>query len=222
MAATIKWQTFDSKNLVYSSRALPNGNSGKKIIVEYIDPKTGERVPFRWQSPRAKIPFGVSKWDKDGPVKYSLTQNLSDEDYLAFLEAVDIRNCEAAFEMQSQWFPDKPTKSAEVLNELYIPIVKPAPVGKDYDPTSRFKIPFRMKQIQTKFWNESRVAIPSSEVAPQSEAVTVNELPNLWFVSKQWGASVQVNQAKVYGASERFEAYAIADDGDETMTDIED
>ncbi len=224
--ATVQWQTFDPQRLVFSTQATTNKNKGKMVKVEYLDPSTNERVPFRWQSPRQKIPFGVSRYPPPGQedpnvmIKYSLPQNLTDEAYLAFLRAVDTRNLEITLERQAQWFPGKTAKTAEILGFSYCPIVKPTPEGKDYPPTTKFKCPFRYSKIETKFWNENRELIASSEVQPQSEAVTVNEFGNLWFIQAQWGAQTQVNQAKIYAASDAF-AGTECPINDEDMKDSE-
>ena len=225
MAATFNWKTFEPKRLVYSSQATTNRNNGKMIRVEYLDPKSGQHVPFRWQSPRLKIPFGVSQYPPPGQqvegqmVKYSLPQNLTDDDYRAFLGAVDERNIEAVLEFQAGWFPGKPPKSRELVVDAYVALVKPTPEGKDFPPTTKFKVPFRMKQIETRFWNEQRQQIASGDVTPHSDAVTVNEFANLWFIQKQWGAQTQVNQAKVYNASDRYDGYGIDDSEDTKMTE---
>ena len=226
MAATINWQTFDPKRLVYSSQATTNRNNGKMIRVEYLDPKTSDRVPVRWQTPRLKIPFGVSQYPPPGqatdqPIKYSLPQNLTDEEYKAFLLAMDERNIEAVLEYQAKWFPDKPPKSRELVEDAYVPLVKPVQEGKDFPATSRFKIPIRMKNVETRFWNEQRQQIAFSDVSPHSDAVTINEFGNLWFIQKQWGAQTQVNQAKVYSTSDRYDSYGIDDEMDVEACPVE-
>jgi len=227
MSATIDWKTFDPKRLVYSTQATTNRNNGKMIRVEYVDPATGDRVPIRWQSPRLKIPFGVSQYPPPGQVsadqliKYSLPQNLTDEDYKAFLEAMDTRNIEAVLEHQAKWFPGRPPKSKELVEDAYVPLVKPVQEGKDFPPTTRFKIPVRMKNVETRFWNEQRQQIAFSDVAPHSDAVTINEISNLWFIQKQWGAQTQVNQVKVYSASDRYDSYGIDDEMDVEACQVE-
>ena len=219
MTATINWQTFDPKRLVYSTQAVTNRNNGKMIRVEYLSPETNERVPVRWQTPRLKIPFGVSQYPPPGqatdqPIKYSLPQNLTDEEYKAFLLAMDERNIEAVLEYQTKWFPGKPPKSRELVADAYVPLVKPVVEGKDFPATTRFKIPVRMKTVETRFWNEQRQQIAFSDVSPHSDAVTINEFANLWFIQKQWGAQTQVNQAKIYNTSDRYDSYGIDDDMD--------
>lgn len=218
MAATFKWQEFEPARLQYGVQPLPNGNNGKRVVVEYVDPKTNSKVPVRWQSPRLTIPFGVSRYDdKEGNVKYSMPQNLEDAAYRAFLEKLDQCNLDAIFKMQRQWFPDKKPRSREVLSELYIPLVKLAKEDK-YPPQTRNKCPFRGNQILTRFWNEQREQIASTDVPPHSQAVAVLEFMHLWFIGAQCGAMLECNQAKVYGSSERFDEFAI-DDGDEAANE---
>lgn len=219
MAATFDWQTFDSSRVKFGATAIQNGNSGKKVVVTYIKPETGEEVVLRWQSPRLKIPFGISLWDKDGPVSYSMPQNLTDPQYLAFLQELDRCLLDGAVSHQKDWFPEKPVKSADVLRELYTPLVRGSDNEK-YPPAIRLKCHYLAKsnQMRTKFWNDKKEMIPHTDVAPQSEAVAVCECPHLWFILKGFGASVQVNQAKVYSTLDRFDEYGIQD-GDEEMAD---
>lgn len=220
MTATFDWKTFDPSRLIYADQPTPMRSGGKSIRAEYIDPKSGQRCAVRWQTPRLKMPFGISRYPPEGdtsgvPVKYSLAQNLTNEEYLAFLEKLDSCNVEAAQEYQAKWFPGKAPKSGEVLCEAYIPLVKPPKEESTYPPTSRFKLPVdRNGVIVTRFWNNERKAISSSEVPMQCDGVAVVEMGGLWFVGKAWGPQVQANQAKVYETSDRYGEYAV-DDGDE-------
>ena len=181
-APTVDWKTFEPERLVFAAQTTRLKNKMSAVRVDYLDPVTEARVPFCWESPRAKVPFGVSTYppldvECNFERKFTLPQNLIDKDYKAFLKSVDTCTLHAVLKHQGQWFPGMREKRQVVLEYNQAPIVHES--SKGYPPTTRGKC--RQK----------------TEVATGADAVIVHHIPVLWFISGQWGASIQVVKAVV-------------------------
>lgn len=184
------------------------------------------------QVPKASIPFGVNTMTtENNEVRKSLDisfkgleNNLKLQDFYDFVRGLDERNQEMAVKNSPEWLKKK--MSAEVVSELYKPLVNDKSEGK-YPATMRFKLPTDNDGNFTgKVFSPTREPMTLDDVTKGSEVSLIVEIQPMWFVNKQFGMTFKVAQIKLYKKASMDE-YAFRDDDDdlvnsETASDLVD
>lgn len=197
---------FDRGSLVYYP-PRKNSNGGHSVSFKYTANGTPETLYF--QTPRCKIPFGISKYNRDDGSPANLSVQLSlpvhAPEFEEFVDAMDDNHKDKACKEAGEWFKARP--SSEVIRHLYKPSVI-YPTDSQYRPTVRIKI-----NKASKFYNEDKELITPDDIQPGAEMICLVEVSTLWFINDGFKPSFQLIQAKVFesGETQKFQDYAIDD-----------
>jgi hypothetical protein len=178
----------------------PNKHGGKSAYITYKD---GSPVRFQLTSVDCPLraPFGVSEpytAGQEGRRTMDLSVdnldlcphlNVVDE----FLRQVAIKNCE-------EWFKKK--MSAEKISDMYKTLLTPDESGKGYAPLVRTKVELTASGISDRVIKVSRMNVAADgtrsvtkglshhDIKKFSKGVVVVELSAMWFMTKEFGASM--------------------------------
>lgn len=208
------YKNFKAENMIYRPPKR-NNNGGCSVAFGYS--KDGNLKKLYVQTPKCRAPFGINTHQSDdGRNKYSLPLAFSDLEndpmmraFYTFMESFDSCNIATAQERSVAWFGKEFPLS--VLKELYRNSAK-EPKDAKYDPTFSVKIPQQNDRITTTFYDENKDVIDSDHVTPGCEIVALLECSQIWFMNKQFGATFNLVQARVYNTRQEFSSYAIEDE----------
>eukprot|EP00899_Mesostigma_viride_P012935 jgi/Mesvir1/21642/Mv26169-RA.1 len=202
MASTIVlFEDFDPEKVIYRDPKRST-TGGLSVYLNYD--KEGREIPIRIQTPRMRIPFGISCFEgKAQAQKYSLDLSFDDyqskeEDVGKFYDrwtAFDDRNKNTSFEKSTTWFNKK--ISFDVVNELYTSAIKPSK-KEQYPPTLKCSIPFRNGKPDCQFFDENKELASMEDVEKGMEVQVILEVPRLWFMDKQFGCSPVVKMVQFF------------------------
>ena len=237
MARVLHYSNLDPARIVFEA-PKKNAMGGMSVRAFYSHPDTNEQTPLIIQTPRMRLPFGLTSSERKGQngdyVQYlfdaAFSNIESSQEMKAFYDKMSTlddhivataeKNCEA-------WFGKKIPRAA--LDEFYKPNIKPAKDSK-YAPTIRFKIPFRYDRFEMKAFRMVHEGGPKPECRPieltkdtigdvfrkGAECEFLVEFTSLWFVSKQFGANFQAPQVRLCDTpTPRLSDYAFLDKGEE-------
>ena len=181
-------------NLVFSPVQTSKYNAGKTINLTYSNPGSTCRILL--QTPRLRIPFGLSKFEASPP-KFSIQfEFVTDSFFLELMSALDRKallhvhaNQNAALGVSG--------KSAEIIQDRQNPIVKKS----DSWPDS-FRVRLDMKAGK---WPgiavDETLAPIDIEAIKTGEAIGIIELGPLWLVNGSWGVKIVLRQIKFWPSS---------------------
>jgi hypothetical protein len=219
--------TFDASNISYSApRVLSNG--GKSIYISY----NGQKLVM--QTPEMTVPFGMNKWDNDGKsaCKYSLDLSFkgkeSREVLNKFFEGLcdlDNKLIEDGLVNSQTWFKKKHS-SADVLKELYTPMVK-FPKDKNgeitdmYPPTIKLSLPHNGTDFTCDVFGSKKDIVDLNSIETKGAKVSaIIQCMGIWMVGSKYGVSWKVIQMKVTPRA-TIKGYAFKEI-EETSKDIDD
>lgn len=211
MPSIMKPNQVDIDSLVYSDPKI-NSLGGQIVFIN-----TPDRNKLRINTPKCKLPFGVSEYNSKYSLQLSL-QGMSDqmEHFKKFLNNLDDKNIEMGSKFSSKWFKKNLTK--DTVTELYNPILKQN--NPKYPPNIKVKLPFRDDTFQGEVFDSNRNVISLNDITKGCHVEAIIELSGIYFVAKEFGISWKVIQLKVY-PSEVIKGYAfIEDDESDNESDI--
>lgn len=224
MSSTVVQPTeFNTSNISFSQvKILDNG--GKQAYLNY-----GGRS-LTMQTASMAVPYGMSVFDKNGPIKYSV--DLSFRGYedasskiAAFYNAMiqlDEFMIDQGVKNSQAWFKNK--LSRDVVAAFYTPIVR---ISKDangnpkpYPPS--FKVALKKRNgsdafdVQT-YDDQKRPyeGVPLEDLLVKGAQVTVLvQCTGVWFAGSKYGLSWKAVQLRVDKLPESIRGFAFADDGE--------
>jgi hypothetical protein len=214
---------FNTQKLAFSPlRVLDSG--GKQAYINY------DGGMFVFQTPSCSLPYGMSAFDKAGPVKYSVELSLrgyedSGTKMKQFYDALSrldeymidqgVKNCR-------QWF--KADLTRDVIKAFYTPMVRLAKDKegnpKPYPPT--IKLSLRQKRDSQEFdvqcFDDKRQrysGIPLEELLVKGAAVTcLIQCTGVWFAGSKYGLSWKLTQALVNNLPQSARNFTFVDEGE--------
>lgn len=240
----VKFDSFDVENVVYGS--LKVSEYGTRIPVRYQNPKTGQQMPLRLQTPKMLLPFGATQFPKpdevDDQSKVKYLFNLSfqgdGQDVKSFLKKMEQFQTKLytdTLKNAQKWVKSK-TKSLEVIQEKWFPVLKVGmdKEGNQYPASMSVKLPRyptsksdATLEFKTDVYGKGKSKLQLTpetyhDVIPRySEAKVILNCDGIW-VGKTGKISLSFSalQMKVYPSENKISGYAFEDDDtdDETTT----
>ena len=187
---------------------------------------------FVFQTPSCSLPYGMSAFDKAGPVKYSVELSLRGydeegskmEQFYEALESLDDWMIEQGVKNSKQWF--KSELSRDVVKAFYTPMIR---ISKDkdgnpkpYPPT--IKCSLRQKRDSQDFdvqcYDDKRQlyrGIPLEELLVKGTQMTsLVQCTGIWFAGSKYGLSWKLVQSVISKLPQSARGFNFVDDGDIT------
>ena len=214
---------FNTQKCSFSQlRVLDSG--GKQAYINY------DGGMFVFQTPNCNLPYGMSVFDKAGPVKYSVELSLRGYDEAGskmaqFYDAIsrlDEYLIDQGVKNSKQWF--KADLSRDVIKAFYTPMIR-IPLDKDgnrkpYPPT--IKLALKQKRDSQDFdvtcYDEKKQAyrgIPLEELLVKGAAVTcLIQCTGVWFAGSKYGLSWKLVQSIITNLPQSARGFTFVDDGE--------
>jgi hypothetical protein len=228
MASNVVISTnFNTQKISFSPlKVLDSG--GKQAYVNY------DGSMFVFQTPNCRLPYGMSAFDKAGPVKYSAELSLQGYDdvkgkmkpFYDALQRLDDFMIDQGVKNSRQWF--KSDLSRDVIKAFYTPMIRLAKDKdgnpKPYPPT--IKVSLKQKRDSQEFdvqcYDEKKSlykGIPLEELLVKSANVTcLIQCTGVWFAGSKYGLSWKLVQALVTNLPQNTRNLTFVDDGELTST----
>ena len=185
---------------------------------------------FVFQTPNCGLPYGMSAFDKAGPVKYSVELSLRGYDdptnkmkqFHDALSRLDEFMIDQGVKNSKQWF--KSDLSRDVIKAFYTPMVRLAKDKegnpKPYPPT--IKLSLRQKRDSQEFdvqcYDDKRnqyKGIPLEELLVKGAQTTcLIQCTGVWFAGSKFGLSWKLVQALVTSLPQSSRSFTFVDEGD--------
>ncbi len=196
------------------------------------------------QLPEMNAPFGINKYDKEGPVKYDYSVSLrgaeerpSVQATQALAENLDRMVLEEAFKKSKAWFK-RTYKSIDVIEPLLTPMLKfskdkEGNINDKYPPTLKMSIPFKDDKIKIPCYNKDAELVNLIDttdkegniitaIKTKGAAVTgIVQLGSVWVVGPKFGIKLNAVQLRVVEPT-GITGYAIIDNSNDRLKDVSD
>jgi hypothetical protein len=214
---------FNTQKLSFSQlKVLDSG--GKQAYTNY------DGGMFIFQTPSCNLPYGMSAFDKAGPVKYNVDLSLRgfDEEgskmkqFYDTLQKLDDYMIDQGVKNSKQWF--KSDLSRDVIKAFYTPMIR-IPIDKDgnrkpYPPT--IKLSLKQKRDSQDFdvqcYDEKKTlfkGIPLEELLVKgAQATCLIQCTGVWFAGSKFGLSWKLVQALITNLPQNARNLTFIDDGD--------
>ena len=220
---TVLASNFNTQKISFSQvKTLDFG--GKQAYINY------DGGMFVMQTPSCGLPYGMSAFDKAGPVKYSVELSLRGynegvnkmKQFYDAIHSLDEFMIDQGVKNSQQWF--KQNLSREVISAFYTPMVR---FSKDkegnpkpYPPT--IKLSLRQKrdsqEFDVKCFDDKRQeykGIPLEELLVKGAAVTcLIQATGVWFAGTKYGLSWKAVNVRVDNLPRSAGAFDFVDDGE--------
>ena len=214
---------FNSQKISFSAMKMLD-SGGKQAYVNY------DGAMFVMQTTSCRVPFGMSVFDKAGPVKYSVDITLDGYDdpsskmgkFYTMLSALDEFMIEQGVRNSKQWF--KSELSRDVIKAFYTPVLK---WSKDKDGNVKpyppnVKLNLRKKRDSTDFevqcYDDQRTlyrGIPLEELLGRNAQMTsLIQCTGVWVAGSKYGLSWKLVQAVITELPQSARGLTFVDDED--------
>jgi hypothetical protein len=215
MSSVLLAKNFSSDKISISApRALDNGS--KQCYFNY----DGGKVLLQSAS-HMSLPFGLSTYDKSGPVEHSVELSFKGHDskqdlkeFYDAMTAIDNKMIDEAVKHSKLWF--KSELNREVIKAFYTPIVR---VGKDkdgnpssYPPTIKLKLRKVNGDFETDFYDMRRnqyKGVPVKDLLVKGASVTaLIEFGGVWISGTKFGLTLRAKQIVIHKLPEKLQGFA--------------
>lgn len=214
-------QSFNTSNVSFSPvRVLDSG--GKQAYINY------NGGMFVMQTPSCVLPYGMSTFDKAGPIKYSVELSLRGYDepgkvkpFYEALSALDEFMIDQGVKNSKQWF--KAELNREVVKAFYTPMVRfgvdKEGNRKPYPPTIKLQLKQRNGEFETKLYDDRKQpyqGIPFEELLVKgAQATALIQCTGVWFAGSKYGLSWKATQIRVDNLPQSARGVTFVDDDEE-------
>lgn len=220
-SAIVAPSSFDASNVsITAPKLLPSG--AKQAYLNYDSRK------LTMQIGSLPVPYGMSVYDKAGPVKYSVDLSLRGYDgenpkakavFDAF-SALDEHMIQQGVKNSKAWFKQELTR--DVVKAFYTPILRFSKDAdgnpKPYPPTVKVALKQREGKFETRVYDDKKrelTELPMEDVLVKGAAITVlMECTGVWFAGSKYGISWKAIQLRVDSLPDRIRGFAFLDDGE--------
>jgi len=220
-SAVVSPSSFDVSNMSISAPKLLQ--SGAKMANLNYD---GRRLTMQVGS--LPVPYGMSVYDKAGPVKYSVDMSLRGYEgenpkaksvFDAF-SALDEYMIQQGVDNSKAWF--KQSLSKDVVKAFYTPCLR---FGKDaegnikpFPPTVKVALKQRDGKFDTRVYDDKKrelTELPMEDILVKGANITVLiECTGVWFAGSKYGISWKAVQIRVDSLPDRIRGFAFLEDGE--------
>jgi hypothetical protein len=173
-----------------------------------------------------EIPYGMSVFDKAGPIKYSVDLSLKGYDvdgskakqvFDAF-NSLDEHMVELGVKFSKQWF--KKELSSDIIKEFYTPCVRYSKDAegnpKPYPPTLKIQLKQREGKFETAVYDEKKRPlsdIPLEDILVKRAVISsLVQCTGVWFAGSKFGLSWKAIQIKADHLPESIRGFAFRDE----------
>ena len=212
--------SFTTAKVTFSQvRVLDSG--GKQAYINY------DGGMFVMQTPQCTLPYGMSTFDKAGPIKYSAELSMRGYDeagkmkqFYDAMAQLDEHMIDQGVKNSRAWFKCDPNR--EVIKAFYTPIVRFS-VDKEgnrkpYPPTVKIQLRQRNGEFETKMYDDRKQlysGIPVEELLVKGSQVTaLIQCTGVWFAGSKFGLSWKATQIRVDSLPANARGFTFVDDGD--------
>jgi len=174
------------------------------------------------------VPYGMSVFDKAGPIKYSVDLSLKGYDgdnvkvkqiYDAF-SALDEYMIDMGVKNSKSWFKDN--LSREIIKAFYTPSVRFSKDAegnvKPYPPTLKVQLKQRDGKFETAVYDEKKRPlsdIPLEDILVKGATISsLIQCTGVWFAGSKFGLSWKAMQIKADHLPESIRGFAFRDEDD--------
>lgn len=220
-SAIVSPASFDASNVsITAPKLLPSG--AKQAYLNYDSRK------LTMQIGSLPVPYGMSVFDKAGPVKYSVDLSLRGYEgenpkakavFDAF-SALDEYMIQQGVKNSKAWFKQELTR--DVVKAFYTPSLRFSKDAdgnpKPYPPTVKVALKQRDGKFDTRVYDDKKrelTDLPMEDVLVKGAAITVlMECTGVWFAGSKYGISWKAIQIRVDSLPDRIRGFAFLDDGE--------
>jgi hypothetical protein len=176
------------------------------------------------------VPYGMSVFDKAGPVKYSVDLSLKGYDgdnvkvkqiYEAF-NSLDEYMIDMGTKFSKQWF--KSDLSRDIIKAFYTPSVRFSKDAegnlKPYPPTLKIQLKQREGKFETAVYDEKKRPlsdIPLEDILVKGATISsLIQCTGVWFAGSKFGLSWKAMQIKADHLPESIRGFAFRDEDEPT------
>jgi len=177
------------------------------------------------------VPYGMSVFDKAGPVKYSVDMSLRGYEgenpkvkgIFDAYTALDAYMIEQGVKNSKLWF--KQEMSREIVKAFYTPCVRFSKDAdgnpKPYPPSLKVTLRQRDGKFETIVYDDKKrpmTDVPMEDILVKGANITtLVQCTGVWFAGSKYGLSWKAVQIRVDSLPDSIRGYAIADDDDEEV-----
>jgi hypothetical protein len=182
--------------------------------------------PLMMQVSSLTVPYGMSVFDKAGPVKYSVDLSLKGYDgdnvkvqqiYNAFTN-LDEYMIDMGVKFSKQWF--KSDLSRDIIKAFYTPSVRFSKDAegnvKPYPPTLKIQLKQREGKFETAIYDEKKrpmTDIPLEDILVKGATISsLIQCTGVWFAGSKFGLSWKAIQIKADHLPESIRGFAFRDE----------
>ena len=227
MASTVVLARNFSTSKVSFAQVRTLDSGGKQAYVNYDGGK------FLFQTPALGLPYGMSTYDKAGPIKYSVEMSLrgydesgskSHELYNA-LHALDEFMVEQGVKNSKAWF--KADLKPDVVRAFYTPIIKWSKDKegnvKPYPPGIKVTLRKNGDAFEVKMYDANKEeyhGVPVEDLLVKGAVIRcVMQCTGVWFAGGKYGLSWKAAQIVMDKVPESVRGFAFVEDDDEAMAE---
>ena len=219
-SAIVSPSSFNVNNITISAPKLLPSNA-KQAYLNY------DNRSLTMQVGSLSIPYGMSVFDKAGPVKYSVDMSLRGYEgeipkvkaiYDAFA-ALDAFMLEQGVKNSKLWF--KSDLNKDVIKAFYTPCLRFSKDAegnpKPYPPTLKVSLRQRDGKFETVMYDENKqvMTLPMEEILVKgAQITTLIQCTGVWFAGSKYGLSWKAVQIRADKLPEGIRGFAFVDDGD--------
>jgi hypothetical protein len=220
-SAVVSPSSFDVSNVSISApKLLPSG--AKQAYLNY----DGRKLTMQVGS--LPVPYGMSVYDKAGPVKYSVDMSLRGYEgenpkaksiFEAFSKLDDYM-IQQGVDNSKAWF--KQQLSKDVVKAFYTPSLRFSKDAegnpKPYPPTVKVALKQREGKFDTRVYDDKKrelTELPMEDILVKGANITVLiECTGVWFAGSKYGISWKAVQIRVDSLPDRIRGFAFLEDGE--------
>ena len=221
-SAIVSPASFDASNVsITAPKLLPSG--AKQAYLNYDSRK------LTMQIGSLPVPYGMSVYDKAGPVKYSVDLSLRGYEgenpkakavFDAFSQ-LDEFMIQQGVKNSKAWF--KQDLSRDVVKAFYTPSLRFSKDAdgnpKPYPPTVKVALKQRDGKFDTRVYDDKKrelTELPMEDILVKGANITVlMECTGVWFAGSKYGISWKAIQIRVDSLPDRIRGFAFLDDGEQ-------
>ncbi len=220
-SAIVSPSAFDATKVTFSPVKLLD-SGGKQAYLNY----DGRSLVM--QIGTLAVPYGMSVYDKAGPVKYSVELSLRGYDgenkkvqsiYQA-LSALDEYMIQQGVKNSKAWFKSELTR--DVIKAFYTPTIRFSKDAdgnpKPYPPTLKLALKQRNDKFDVQVYDDKKrpmTDIPLEDVLVKgAQITTLIQCTGVWFAGSKFGLSWKAVQIRVDKLPESIRGFAFLDEGD--------
>lgn len=223
-SAVVSPSSFDvSKIVVTPQKSIPS-TGAKQSYLNY----DGRSLTMQVGS--LTLPYGMSVYDKSGPVKYSIEMSLRGYDgenpkvkaIFDTFTALDEYMIQQGVKNSKAWF--KQEMNRDIIKAFYTPCVRFSKDAegnvKPYPPTVKVVLKKRDDKFETLIYDDKKRAmtdVPIEDVLVKgAQLTTLVQCTGVWFAGSKYGLSWKAVQIRVDKMGETIRGYAFEDDSSST------